>query len=213
MEISLGGRRKAVKARRTLSPALLSATVTSWISPRSIPLRAVRGIGPVAAALALALSACSIGDTPEGVAKKLIEGDLADQLGLGEITATCEKPPDREVGTTFACTSPTEFGDIKWTATMADAKTVNVQSDNLVTKDVLPQIETAAASSLTNSLGTPITDADIDCGANPVVLKDDLTMVCALTDPGNGAVYDTTLTFTDLEQGAFDISLADAPRS
>lgn len=213
MEISLGGRRKPTKARRAASPALLSATVTSWISPRSIPFRALRGIGPVAAAFALALSACSIGDTPEGVAKKLIETDLAEQLELGEVTATCDKPPNRDVGTTFTCSSATEFGDIKWTATMADAKTVNVQSDNLVTKDVLPQIETAAASSLTASLGTEITDADIDCGANPVVLADDLSMVCALTDPGNGAVYDTTLTFTDLEQGAFDISIAEAPRS
>lgn len=213
MEISLGGPRKPTKARWAPPSALLSATVTSWISPRSIPSRAVRSIGPVAAAFALALSACSIGDTPEGVAKKLIETDLAEQLGLGEVTATCEKPPNRDVGTTFTCNSPTSFGDIKWTATMADAKTVNVQSDNLVTKDVLPQIETAAASSLTASLGTTITDADIDCGANPVVLADDLSMVCALTDPGNGAVYDTTLTFTDLEQGAFDIAIADAPRS
>lgn len=173
----------------------------------------MRGIGPVAVAFAVALSACSIGDTPEGVAKDLIEGKLADELALGEVTATCQEPPNRDVGTTFTCSSPTEFGDIKWTATMADAKTVNVQSDNLVTKDVLPQIETAAASSLTASLGTPITDADIDCGANPVVLKDDLSMVCALTDPGNGAVYDTTLTFTDLEQGAFDISIAETARS
>ncbi|MEZ5408484.1 MAG: hypothetical protein R2761_10690 [Acidimicrobiales bacterium] len=187
--------------------------MTSWISPRSIPLRAVRGIGPVAAALTLALSACSIGDTPEGVAEKLIEGELADQLSLGDITATCEKPPNRDVGTTFTCTSPTEFGEIEWTATMADAKTVNVQSDNLVTKDVLPQIETAAASSLSASVGAEITDADIDCGPNPVVLADDLSMVCALTDPGNGAVYDTTLTFTDLQQGAFDISIAEEARS
>lgn len=187
--------------------------MTSWISPRSIPFRAVRGIGPAAVALTLALSACSIGDTPEGVAKDLIEGKLADELGLGEITATCEKPANRDVGTTFTCSSPTDFGAINWTATMADAKTVNVQSENLVTKDVLPQIETAAASSLTASLGTQITDQDIDCGANPVVLADDLSMVCALTDPGNGDVYDTTLTFTDLQQGAFDISIADAPRS
>ena len=185
----------------------------AWISPRTAPLRVFRVAGPLAATLALALSACSIGDTPEGVAKDLIEGDLATQLGLGEITATCEKPPNRDVNTTFTCTSPSQFGDISWKATMSDAKTVNVESSNLVTKDVLPKIETAAATSLSSSLGTSITDADIDCGANPVVLADDLSMVCALTDPGNGAVYDTTLTFTDLATGSFDITIAEAPRS
>ena len=31
----------------------------------------------------------SIGDTPESVAQELIEGELAEQLGIGEITATC----------------------------------------------------------------------------------------------------------------------------
>ncbi len=211
--MSLGVTRKATKARRAAWPALLSATVTFWTSPRFISSRVVRGFGPLAAAITLGLSACSIGDTPEGVAKKLIETDLADQLGLGEITATCQKPPNRDVGTTFTCSSPSEYGVVNWTATMADAKTVTVESDNLVTMAVLPQIETAAATSLSASIGTSITDADVDCGPNPVVLADDLSMVCTLTDPGNGDLYDTTLTFTDLQQGAFDISVADAPRS
>lgn len=166
------------------------------------------------AAIALAVAGCSIGDSPDGVAKKLIEGDLAKQLGLGTITATCEKPPNRDVGTTFTCTSPTRFGDITWKAEMKDAKTVNVTSSNLITPDDLPKFEQAAVTVLENQVGQTLGVENFDCGKDPVVLKADNTFVCALTDPEEPTkVYDATITVTDLATGQFNVKVANTPRA
>ena len=154
----------------------------------------------------------SLGDTPEGVAKELIEGELAADAGLGEITATCEEPPNSDPGTTFECTSPTDYGEIRWLAEMADEDTVNVSSLNLLYGDDLAGLEEAAVASLEAQVGIALGTENLDCGDDLVVLGADLTVACALTDPDNGDVYDTEISFTDLQTGQFDIVVADQPR-
>ena len=166
-----------------------------------------------AAGALLLVVACSSGDTPKGAAEKLIEGDLATQLGLGKIAATCETPPDRDAGTTFTCASPTEFGTISWLATMADKDNINVESTNLVKADVLPDIERVAVASLEQEVGQPLGVENFHCGDKPVVLSADNTMVCALTDPADpNVVYDATVTVTDLATGAITVAVSDTPR-
>jgi hypothetical protein len=193
------------------------AIVTAGVRPLASPAVTIanpRLIIASMASAALLLSACSVGDTPDGVAEDLIEGQLATDFGLGEITATCAEPANNDPGATFTCTSPTDFGEVEWLATMADEKTVEVESVNLVTKEILPQIEQAAVTSLENQLGVPLGVENFDCGVNPVVLTAELTMVCALTDPADASlVYDATLAFTDLETGSFDVEVAEQPRS
>jgi hypothetical protein len=154
-----------------------------------------------------AASGCSfsVGDTPQSVATELIEGELATELALGEITAECEEPPNRDTGTTFGCTSATDYGEVRWLATMADEDSVNVESLNVLSD--------ANVTDLENTTNAQLGTSDADCGSGPIVLGVDLTVVCALTDPATGDVYDVTLTFTDLEAGTFDIVVADTPRS
>lgn len=155
----------------------------------------------------------SVGETPEGVAEKLIEEKLATQLGVGEITATCEAPANRDAGTTFTCTSPTELGEISWLATMTDSDSVNVVSTNVVRADALRTFETAAVSVLKEQFGLPSSKAEIDCGERPVVLGADKAMVCALTDPADpGVAYDATITITDLATGDFRVKVTETPR-
>jgi hypothetical protein len=174
--------------------------------------RSYRIVGPIVAAAVLTLSGCSIGDTPDGVAKKLIEGELATQLGLGQVTATCDKPPNSDVGTTFNCTSTSDVGAIQWKATMTDAKTVSVDSTNLIRADVLPQVEAAAASALAAQVGGLDASA-VDCGTKAVVLAADQSMLCAVTDPGDGTIHDATLTFTDVTTGKFNVDVSPTARS
>ncbi len=52
------------------------------------------------------------GQSVDDAAVELIEGDLADQIGLGELTAACPEVPDAEVGTEFDCTATTADGAV-----------------------------------------------------------------------------------------------------
>lgn len=65
----------------------------------------------------LVMSACSVSgeinigsESPENATEDVIEGELADQIGLGELTASCSKPSSEEVGSRFLCTADTEDG-------------------------------------------------------------------------------------------------------
>jgi hypothetical protein len=162
----------------------------------------------------VALSGCSfsIGDTPEGVAEELIEGELAEELSLGEISATCEAPPDRDPGTTFTCTSPTDVGEVRWLATMEDESTVNVSSVNLLDDEDVAALEEAAVRVLEAEVGIPLGVENFDCGTGPLVIGTDGLVPCTLTDPTTGDLYDSEVEITDLEAGDFNVSVADQPR-
>lgn len=171
-------------------------------------------MGPALVLTTVLLAACGANSTPDGAAKSLIEGKLATDLALGKITATCDKPPNKDAGTTFNCVSPTALGEIHWTATMADAKTVNVVSTNLITADAIPNFEQAAVTSLEEQVDQPLGNENFDCGPGPLVLSADSTVVCALTDPTDPTkIYDATMTIPDLTTGQFEVEVADTPRS
>ncbi len=164
----------------------------------------------------LVLGACSfsasVGDTPTSVAEDLIEGELADDLGLAEVTAECAEPPDEDVGATFACTSDSDLGLVRWEATIAEDDTVSVESLNLLSENDVALLEESAVAELEASVGQPLGAESFDCGSEPVVLDDADEFVCALTDPVNGDVYDTTITILDTDSGRFEFEVADSPR-
>ena len=168
----------------------------------------------LAAGLVVLLAGCtfSIGDTPDGVAVELIEGELADQLGITGMVATCHEPPNRDVGTTFSCIAQSDSGEIRWTAKMEEDDIVNVQSNNVLDADDISVLESSAIEALESSVGADLPDGITDCGEPPLVVADDNNVLCALTDPGTGEVYDMTLNITDFDTGAFDLNVADEPR-
>lgn len=165
---------------------------------------------------ALAVSGCSfsasVGGSPTSAAEELIEDDLAAQLGFGDVEAECGEPPNEDEGSTFLCTSETDQGLVRWEATIVEEDTVNVQSLNvLVDEDVLA-LEGAAAVEIEQVVGLPLGAENFDCGEPPVVLGDTDQLRCALTDPANGDIYDTTVTITDPSTGAFEFEVAEEPR-
>jgi hypothetical protein len=166
--------------------------------------------------LALAVTGCSfsasVGGSPTSAAEEVIEDDLAAQLGFGEIEAECGEPPNEDEGSTFLCTSATDQGLVRWEATIAEEDTVNVQSLNVLVEDDVAALEVSAAAEIGQVVGIPLETENFDCGDAPVVLGDEDQVVCALTDPANGDVYDTTVTITDMSSGAFDFEVAEEPR-
>ncbi|MFA9564364.1 MAG: hypothetical protein ACERLM_06625 [Acidimicrobiales bacterium] len=154
----------------------------------------------------------SVGGSPESAAQDVIEEELAGELALGEIEAECGEPPNDDEGSTFACTSETDRGLIRWEATIVDEDTVNVQSLNFLVGSDVVALEGAAVVELEQVVGTTLGTENFDCGEPPLVLDSDDELVCALTDPANGDVYDTTVIITDTSTGAFEFEVAPEPR-
>ena len=70
----------------------------------------------------------------------------------------------------------------------------------------------AAVRLLEEQIGSEIGRDNLECGDGPIALDEDSSVLCAITDPTSGDVYDATLTVSDTTTGEFDIVVADEPR-
>ncbi|MGB5759143.1 MAG: hypothetical protein WBM50_19685 [Acidimicrobiales bacterium] len=143
-------------------------------------------------------------------AEALIEGDLADQIGLGPLDATCDGD-DPAAGDTFECSAtPDGQATIRFTATInAEGDTVGVASTNLLLADQVQQVEAFAAALIEEQTGTLIGAENFQCGETSIVVSDGEIIDCTVTDPADGTVYDAPVTVDDLAQLAITVSLGD----
>jgi hypothetical protein len=133
-------------------------------------------------------------------AVNLIEGDIADQAGIGPLNAACHEIENPESGDTFTCTASTENGEtIRFDAIMEEDDMVDVQSVNLVTAEGLTVIEELAVQALEESVGETLGTENFDCGDRGVVVEPGGTISCILTDPVSGTIYDATVTVEVLD--------------
>lgn len=106
-------------------------------------------IAAVLVASVVAFSGCSASATNfKEAAEKVITSDKG--LGAGS-KATCDKPADTKVGTTFDCVGTTKDGvEIPLLATITDSKTVTVtQPDAAGTTDTTPVAEDTTPATAT----------------------------------------------------------------
>ncbi|MCP3936650.1 MAG: hypothetical protein GY708_14890 [Actinomycetia bacterium] len=125
------------------------------------------------------------GDSPEEAATKVIEGDLADQLGLS-LAADCPDVEDPVDGDAFTCTATTEDGSIvHFDATIDEAaQEVSVVSTNTLEAS---ELERAIAEVTNDDLGSALTPGDIECGEGSVIVAvDDSVVECQIADPATG---------------------------
>jgi hypothetical protein len=164
----------------------------------------------------LVIGACSASSADfQSAAEDVIEGDIAEQSTLGDLSATCEEPDDPEPGDVFACTATTEDGrTIEFTATVEDDDKVNVQSTNLITVEGLGTIEEVAVAALEAEIGQTLGVENLDCGSEPMIIDvTEESLTCALTDPGTGDVYDTQIDIPDIDDvSSWTVQVADTPR-
>lgn len=130
------------------------------------------------------------GESVEDAAEDLIEGELADGLGLGELSAACEDVDEPQVGSKFSCLATTENGQVVKIDGEVDREDhINLLTSNYISVDGLRSLETIAEESLREQNGLEVIDDAIDCGNDPIVFGDDAAILCAITDP-TGAVFD-----------------------
>lgn len=167
------------------------------------------------AALAVTLMAgCAASGTDyKKAAEKLISGDLSSQ-GFGKMTGACDAPPEKpKAGDTFNCTGTTADGKVaKFVATVQDGNKVELNSTNVLSTDDLRAIEQTAVAALEQQAGATLGAENFTCG-NEAVIFDESGIVCALTDPSSGSVFDATVTISDLtDLSTLQVQVADTPR-
>lgn len=147
----------------------------------------------VAAIGLFALSACS-GDAG-ATAEALIETELAEQLALGELDATCAQPDTLEEGAEFGCTATTPDGEeIRLDATFVSDDRFEVWAINAIPASSFAALESDIASVVGAEAELDIPAANVDCGSESVILEDGTTFRCELTDPTNDAVFEIIAT-------------------
>jgi hypothetical protein len=168
----------------------------------------------VACAVGAAAVACSADEGEfAAAAENAIEGDLAENLELGTLSADCAEPESTEDGTPFACTAETADGaTVEVRAVIDGDDQVVVNAVNVIPADGLGALEAEAARTLADQVGQPLPAESIDCGAEPIVVRIGEPITCALTHPGSGEVHDATIVFDDYERDSFTVELAQAPR-
>ncbi len=152
----------------------------------------------------------STGNEFTEAAESLIEGDLAAQIGLGSLDASCGGE-DPGPGDNFECSAtPEGLTAIRFTATInAEGDTVGVVSTNLLLADQVQQVETFAASLIEEQTGTLIGAESFQCGDGSVIVADGEALDCTVTDPADGTVYAAPVTIDNLAELSITVNLGD----
>jgi hypothetical protein len=167
----------------------------------------------------LSATGCSVdvsvsfgGADAAAAAVDLIEGELADQAGIGRLDATCQEIDGPEPGDTFTCTATTEDGEtIRFDAVVEEDDMVDVESVNLVTSEGLSVIEGLAVQALEENAGQTLGIENFDCGDRGLVVEPGGTIACVLTDPISGALYDATVTVQAMDPVQIFVEVGEAP--
>lgn len=141
---------------------------------------------------AVFVAACS-GDAAES-AEAVIEGELEEQIGLGELSAACNQPDGLAEGETFECTAITADGaSIEIVGTMTSEDEFNVQTTNLLTSDDVDQLVVLIADAVSNEVGAEVAPGDLTCPSGSVILDGNGDFTCEIVDTATGDVYAITI--------------------
>lgn len=147
------------------------------------------------------------GQSVDEAAEQLIAGDLAGQLGLGELTPTCDELDDPEVGTTFTCTASTADGRVVEFDGVVDGEDhISLESSNVVSGPVIAEALYQALNEDDPAAG--LLPGAVHCGGEKIVLVD-RQMTCEV-DSAAGEPGTVAVTFTDVHSGAFDYTFTPA---
>jgi hypothetical protein len=172
-------------------------------------------LGAIAVLGLTVLAACS--DSAATGGEGLIEGDLAEEIGLGDLDAECAEPAEKVEGETFECTATTDDGQtLTFQGTMTAEDEIHVVTTNLLLPDEVDTIRDEGARVLSDETGVDIAVDDIDCGDEAVLIDDVGDFTCAITDTSTGDVYDLTVSTGGIEPGVgireLFFQVADEPR-
>lgn len=147
-------------------------------------------------------------------AEELIRTTVGSESGLGELSPVCPEVPAPVVGSTWQCSATTaDQRTVTLDGVINQDGRVELATSNVIAAAALPSFERAAVKALNETVGSRLSDDDIDCGEAPVLFAGpERIMVCALFDPHTEETYDVSLTVTNIEDRQFNLVVADTPR-
>ena len=148
-------------------------------------------------ALTVTAGAVACSGDPALTGEGVIESELADQMGLGELSADCDEPENRNVGTEFACTATTEDGQVIRIVSQFDSEDeIFVYPTNVLSAADVPKAVEVAATVLSPEVGFDIDPASIECPDGPLVLAEGGVLDCTIENPTDGALFPLTITLS-----------------
>jgi hypothetical protein len=152
----------------------------------------------------------SPGDGYLAAGEELIEGELADQIGLGPLDATCSGQ-DLTAGDTFQCAAtPGQLTPIRFTGTVnPDADGVFITSSNLLLAEQVEEVEAFAAGLIESQTDQVIGADDFECSDTSVIISPGEVLDCFVTVPRTGTVYDAPVTVDNLDELSITVSVGD----
>ena len=183
---------------------------------RSIPVAVAASV--ILAVLATITTACTdrlpFGNSRDGdylmVGRELIQGELAERIGLGPLVATCEGR-DLDPGDTFTCTAaPDGRAAIEFVGTINETGDgVDISSTNLLLAEQVEQVEAFAASLIEQETGRPFGPENFECADSSLIVGAGEVIECLVTDPVDGTVFHAPVTVDDLETLSVTVTVGD----
>lgn len=177
----------------------------------------VRRALSAAALVALIATACSgevsVGGSaaaPSEEAVDLIEGSLAEEAGLGPLTAECEDTSDIEPGEVFTCTGTTEDGDVvEFVGEVSEDGGGSVNSTNLATPGDIPDLADEAARILQEQNDLEVLPAMTCDDSRGLILESGSSLDCDVTNPVSGEQVSAVVTIIDGENLTISVEVVE----
>lgn len=147
--------------------------------------------------------ACGGGDVAQS-GETLIETELEEQIGVGELDASCDQPEDEEIGTEFLCTASTEDGRvIEFVGAFTAEDEIFVSPTNLLLTEEVERLKSQAAQVLSPEVGVEIDPSQITCPTEEPLFMEtsgsagDAVVECTITDEATSTSFPLTVTLSD----------------
>lgn len=161
----------------------------------------------IATTLSLVGASCSAsfsigGQSVEEAAVELIEGDLAELIGL-PLVAECPEVVDPDVGTEFSCTATSNDGRVAGFDVLVDREDhIDVQTTNVITAESVPKFVDVIVSGIDEESGGA--QVAVDCGDQSIIADESDSFTCDLTGDGADPGASVLVTVTDFKDGTLN---------
>lgn len=149
------------------------------------------------------LAACSGGDAAQS-GETVIETEIEEQIGIGELDASCDQPEDDEIGTTFLCTASTEDGRVvEFLGAFTAEDEIFVSPTNLLRTQEVERLKIQAAQVLSPEVGVEIDPSQITCPEDDPLFMDtsgaegEAVVECVITDEATSTSFPLTVTLSE----------------